>query len=150
MTEVPKRHENAAMAGFGHRPEKLNVDPVPLDATPTEFEVVRALQRCVRARHDGQCPSCGYLTVPNAMCLARSVGGNCHTFDYRCPNCAFEIEAEEVARICEMFQPYLARSAEVLLQWRKGGHLTPAQAARDMAERSCGSAGEAQSTKDDI
>lgn len=97
-----------------------------MDAHELQLDVsaegARALQRVVRAMHDGHCPNCGHL-------------GPSHTFErheYRpgqsmpvpnghyCPACAFATtEAEERAALAA-FQPHFRKSVEVFFAWRQG------------------------------
>ena len=125
--------------------EELNLDQQPVNPE-CGFEIARALQRCLRAMHDGQSPQCSLIDLPERFRRPTVLNTVDRYYGYECAACGFCIWETETEQIAKHFHPYLQRSAQILLEWRESGYPEPDQMACQNAGRS---AGEAQSTKDD-
>ncbi len=79
-------------------------------------EGARALQRVVRAMHDGHCPKCGHLG--SAELFVRL--GVAYSVDHVCPVCKFEVSEEEAKAALAAFHPHFSKSVEVFETWRSG------------------------------
>lgn len=81
-------------------------------------EGARALQRVIRAMHDGHCPKCGYLAaswrfVWRAWIIGPKQG-------HKCPSCRFYTTTAEETAALAAFAPHFLKSAFVFLEWRNG------------------------------
>ena len=93
--------------GSGGKP-CYTADDLHLDVTA---EGARALQRVVRAMHDGHCPSCGYLG-PSEVFWNEEY--------HECPVCKFRVTEEEARAALMAFKPHFGKSLEVFEAWRAG------------------------------
>ena len=91
-------------------------------------ERARALHRVVRAMHDGHCPSCGHLAPSDHFYRPGGLDPSLSLYDennvpietkHVCPNCQFTVTESEASQALAEFRPYLNKSVDVFLEWRK-------------------------------
>lgn len=75
-----------------------------------DFETARALHRVVRGMHDGECPSCHYLSTSVEIRAQ---------FGWVCPKCCFAISDEEAQAAMQAFAPVMEKNLAVFEAWRK-------------------------------
>lgn len=73
-----------------------------------DVELARSIHRCIRAVHDGECPSCGVLHDSRDM---RTGMG------WRCPSCSFEFSEAEAKAGLDLFRPYMRKNFIVFKDW---------------------------------
>lgn len=99
----------------------MNAKELSLDVSA---EGARALQRVVRAMHDGHCPRCGHLApaaefqryIPSPDQYSTEQVRDGHA----CPTCDFEISAAQEHAALAAFAPHFRKSVEVFEAWRSG------------------------------
>ncbi len=91
----------------------------------------RALNRVVRAMHDGVCPNCQKVFPASKMHVkdpgdwpgGHTTGGNFvpdpKWTGLRCPNCAFEISDKEVLAAMNEFSSSMLKDLQIFVEWRE-------------------------------